>query len=349
MPVWLRFILVFCFTLRIAAPTSHAQGDEDKLEAQQLIAKGSKLLAKGDALMKRKKADKGLNAYAEALAAYEAAYEAYNSPQIFLLVAIAEQKLGRYLEAMRHYETMLSDSSSDKLKQEAADAAVAGMKEVQAYLSALDITVEQDGATITIDEVEIGTTPLDGPYWVDPGEHIYTVTLKGYTAVEEVVELNGGEIGTRQVRLLALPITVVAEKEDDEVPFDTVTETATPSKTTLYASIGVSGTLLTAAIVTGLTASKRHTTFSDMALSAEERDDARKSGKNFSLATDLLVAGGLLAAGYGLFSYYTSYKPASERMAAESAQEEASLDSSSLWVAPYVSGAQAGMAMGASF
>lgn len=339
MPVWLRLLLLSCLAISVASPIAYAQSDEDKLEAQKLIAKGSKLLAKGDALMGRQKAEKALNSYEGALEAYEQAYEAYSSPQIFLLIAIAEQKLGRYLEAMRHYETMLSDSSSDKLKKEAADAAIAGMKDVQEHLSAIDITVEQDGATVRVDGEKIGVTPLDGPYWLDPGKHTYTVTLKGHTPKEEVLDLDVQETASRQLRLLALPISVKPKKiTDDEEPLGSKPSAKTPSKATLYASFGVSGVLLAGSLATGLTASKRHDTFSN-ALTDEERESARKSGKNLSLAADLMLAGGLLAAGYGVFSYYTSYKPEKERLASETA----------LWITPYMSGNETGIALGASF
>ena len=86
------------------APDDPAPPDnpEAKKEAGKFLKAGDALIKKGDRYAKRKRADKANQYYERALEAYQRAFDIYPQPQLYWLIALAEQKLGRNLDALRH-------------------------------------------------------------------------------------------------------------------------------------------------------------------------------------------------------------------------------------------------------
>ena len=169
MPGWLRFsLLSLCsfLCLALVMPDAHA---EDKAKAVKLLAKGDKALAKGDRYMEQNNPENGIEAWEEALATYNEAYEAFNSPQIYFPIARAEQRLGHNMEAMDHYQLVLK--GTDNPKQKLVEQVDKAIEEVRKELISLELSVEQDGAVVSLDGKEIGLTPLDGPIYMPPGGH----------------------------------------------------------------------------------------------------------------------------------------------------------------------------------
>jgi hypothetical protein len=328
---WLITTLFLSITYLLALPTAaHAQ---DKEKAVKLLKKGDALLEKGDRYWAANKPEKGLAAYEEALAVYNEAHDAFPSPKIYYPIAEAEQKLGLYLEAMRHYQAMLKETENpEPALVEQVDAAIA---EVRKNLSGLELIVEQDGAEVQVDGKNLGTTPLDGIHYFSAGKHKYSVTLEGHTPIEETLETKRGEVVTRDVSLDRMPVVVKPKKEKPKVVDDSPLD-----KKPLTISFGVAGGLLAVAGFTAVQAMARHDRYQDEANSIEDRENARKRGKQYRLATDVFLGGAVLAAGYGTYYYYTKYKPKKN-------QEKESL--AKVWVSPYASGDGGGVAMGASF
>lgn len=339
MPRWLRFsLLSICsfLCLALAMPTAHA---EDKAKAVKLLAKGDKALAKGNRYMEQNNPDKGIEAWEEALALYTEAYEAYNNPKIFFPIARAEQLLGHNMEAMDHYQQVLKGAEDPKPELVAqVDKAI---EEVRKELIALDLTVEQDGAVVSLDGKDIGLTPLDGPLYMPPGGHKYTVTLDGYSPQEEMFDLTRGQTTSRTLSLEPLKVTSNkgAKKPKKATKTKKKGTSSTASTKPLTISFGVAGALLIGAGFTGIAASARHDRYQDVTLSDEVRTKAQDSGKTYRLATDVLLASGVLAAAYGTYYYYSKYK-------GKDGNEKAA---SNVRITPYASGEGAGVALGASF
>ena len=329
---WLITILFLSIACLVVLPQSaHA---DDKAKAVKLLKEGDALLERGDRYWAANKPEKGLAAYEEALAVYNEAHEAFPSPKIYYPIAEAEQKLGLYLEAMRHYQAMLQESENPEAELvEQVDAAIA---EVRKNLGGLELIVEQDGAEVTVDGKNLGTTPLAGIHYFSAGKHKYTVTLEGHTPIEETLEAKRGHVVTRQVRLDRMPVVVKPKKEKPPE----VSQTP-PNKQPMTISFGVAGGFLLGATFAGIQAKARHDRYQDETLPDKTRETARKRGKSYRLATDILLGGAALAAAYGTYYYYATYKPKK--------QEEEKLAGISLWVSPYASTDGGGVAMGASF
>lgn len=328
---WLIPSLVLSLLMLLASPqAAHA---EDKAKALKLLSKGDALLERGDRYWASNKPEKGQQAYEQALSLYRQAYDAFPSPKIYYPIAEAEQKLGRFLDAMRHYQAMLKETDNpDPAVVAQVDEAIA---EVRKNLSVLELLVEQEGAEVRIDGELIGITPLDGLHYFVPGRLKYSVTLKDYTPTEETLETKRGEKVSRQLNLDPMPVVVKPKRV--ETP-RAVVETGV-SKKPMTISFALGGGFLLAATFTAIQAKARHDRYQDENELDEDREIARTRGKTYRLATDVLLGGATLAVGYGAYYYYTKYKPGirSERK------------TSALWLTPYASQDGGGLAMGAQF
>jgi hypothetical protein len=68
---------------------------------------------------------------------------------------------------------------------------------VSAFVAKLNISVNQPGATVSINGKPVGTTPLAEPPLVDMGQHEVRVELSGYKPFTRMVQVAGG--GTTNV------------------------------------------------------------------------------------------------------------------------------------------------------
>ncbi len=321
--------LFVCFAFLFALP--HSSHAEDKGKAQELLAEANVQMLKGDRLSKSRKLAKAMSAYEAALELFQEAYSNFESPMITYAIADAEQKLHRYLDALKHYESVLPEMDSPTA--EYVKAVKSGISAVRSKLSGLKLTVEQEGATVIFDGETLGTTPLDLTHYFSDGRHTFSVSLDGYTPQEETIETKRGEVVSHNIDLEAV-VVVVKKKEKKPV----VVTTEPLNKTPMTVSFAVAGAFLVGATFTAIQAKARHDRYQDESVSDADREAARDRGKTYRLTTDIFLAGAALAAGYGTYYYYAKYKPLKEERAL-----------ASLWVTPYASGESAGLAMGASF
>jgi len=74
-------------------------------------------------------------------------------------MAQAEEKLGRDLEALQHYEMLLSEA-------EALDSGLrrdveARITEIEHRIAVVEFDIKPKGTSISVDDVELGMAPLD--------------------------------------------------------------------------------------------------------------------------------------------------------------------------------------------
>lgn len=322
----------------------HAQSDQDKAKAVKLLAKGDKVLARGDRLMDRGKIEKALEDYEEALKIYNEAHDVFPSPKIYFPIALAEQKLGRFLESMNHYQTMLKEG--EDFGDEVIKEVEASIEEVKKNLVALDLTVEQDGATISVDGKVVGTTPLDGPYWMAPGRHSYEISLEGHKSIEQQVDLQPGQVEQLQVRLDAIPVKVV---KPEKTPRKIIEKPSGPSKQPMVISFGVAGAFFLGATTTAILAKGKQDRYTDENLSISAREKARRSGKSYAVFTDLMLVSGMAAAAYGTYYYYKNYKGEHEQGPKVEGAGDKGGQGTAMWVTPYAEPNGGGLAMGMTF
>jgi hypothetical protein len=322
-------------------PVAWAEGEEDpqaKELAKKLIAAGDKLMAEADKLRKKKRDSDAAAKYEKALKAYEEAYDRFPSAKIFYLIGLAELRLGRNLEAIRHFRQLLAEAEgvSDALRE----TVTLDIDEAKQQVVTLIFVVEPEGALISVDGVDVGQAPYTEPYFVAPGEHVIAVSAEGHVPFETRVALEAGAESERTIKLDRIPVVVDTPKPKPRPR--PVPRRPRVSRTPLIAGISATAGLAALATVTGLIAVSKHGTFTDQTQPADEREAARDSGKTFALVTDLTWLATAAVGGYTAYYYYKVYKPRQRRLEQRGAAAR-------VWVVPYADPAGGGVAVGGSF
>jgi hypothetical protein len=140
-------------------------------------------------------------------AARDAFARAFASKQhvaIAATLAEVETKLGQYRAAANHWsfylEHLPAEHESDREEVEAT------LAECRKHLAAITIRVDAKDAKLFLDGEPLGTFPIEGSIWVDPGDH--TLMAEGPVHSDRVaVSLTAGESKTVALHVLDLNTT----------------------------------------------------------------------------------------------------------------------------------------------
>jgi hypothetical protein len=348
-----------------------APSEADRARAVRKLAEGDVALARGDGLMKKGRIEAGLEAFEEALALYQDAYEVVASSKIYFPIGQAEQRLGRFVEALRHYEQLEAQASelSPALKAQVRTA----IGEVRANLAGVLLTIEPAGARALLDDAEIGFAPLAAPVFVEPGRHTLTIRSEGHVPFSETLELTAGKVTPRRIALRrtsrespdgtaategggggegdpregdgggavlsgdASAAGAVGRGDEGEAGLP-------PSRAVLFSLVGTTAAFVAAGTVTGVLAIREHRDFADKDAAPADRLAARVDGKRLRLATDVLFGVAATVGAGTAYYYFANYRPrrsANEEVAVSGARD--------LWFVPWAGGGEGGVAVGGGF
>jgi tetratricopeptide (TPR) repeat protein len=171
--------------LHVAPRVSAAPGDE----ADRLVAEGLEL--------RRARRDQ------EALAAFEQAYRSQASAAILAQIALAEQALGRFVEAERHLSASLG--TSEPWIEKRRPALEQALRAIQARLSWLEVSSNVKGAELWLDDQRHGELPSSS-LRVTSGAHRLSLRAADGRIIERSVELGPGERHVFQLEFPAPPV-----------------------------------------------------------------------------------------------------------------------------------------------
>ena len=290
--------------------------------ADLLVKKGDQLTKKGDTAGAKTQYDNAITAYGKAI-------EASDDVSLNYYLAIAEDKAGNTVDALKHLKLVLSAQAG--VKPDIMKKAQAKQDEMSMKVGLVTLSIEPEGTQVSIGGQVIGEAPLKEPLVLMPGTVTVTLTAVGYQPKD--VELKP-EAGSESERKIALdPVPVVIKQVVKEEPEPEPVKAQPPSKMPLYIGAGVTGALVVTATITGIMAVGQHGTFTDPMSNASERVDAQSSGRTLAHVTDICIAGGVVAAGFTAYWYLKKYKPAS----AAFSERQAKLDVVP-WVQPEAGG-----------
>jgi len=136
----------------------------------------------------------------EALRLFQQVFDESGSPRALAQVALAEQALGRFVEAEAHLAEALGrgDDPFIRRNREALEGDRGGIR-----LSCGGLRVEGGvpGAEIRIADVAVGVLPLDAPVRVVAGSVAIEVRAEGYERFIDTVIVRGGQSATVTVEL----------------------------------------------------------------------------------------------------------------------------------------------------
>jgi PEGA domain/Tetratricopeptide repeat len=155
-----------------------AMGDDlkTKVQAQVLLDEGTAAYGRGD--------------YAAALDKFTSAYKIFPSPKLWFNIGQANRDLGRPVDAVEAFDRFLRDASD--APPETMTEARRSAAELKQKLGRIEVTCATDGAEITVDGKQVGSTPLGEMVWTTPGRHQVAVQHEGFSpAIEDVAVVVG--------------------------------------------------------------------------------------------------------------------------------------------------------------
>lgn len=138
-----------------------------------------------------------------ALAEFQLARQLFPTKGTTKNTAIAMRKVGRYAESLELFETLIRDYKADLSPAERA-LADREIAELRASVGTIEIRNAPEGASVTIDAVDYGKTPLAGPLRLSAGGHTIRVVKDGFLPFETRVDLVGRQAAVVTAQLAPL-------------------------------------------------------------------------------------------------------------------------------------------------
>jgi hypothetical protein len=151
--------------------------------------------------------------FEDAASHYRQALGHWDLPAIHYNLAVALRSLSRPIEAREHLEIAVRYGTRGLPDSHQLDRAMKDLTEVEGELSRLELSCEQPGAKVTIDErADLFTCPKVYKEWIRPGLHVIRIRLEqpGYShPTEKKPTLVKGEKAT--IHLKAYPDDAVIQ------------------------------------------------------------------------------------------------------------------------------------------
>ena len=134
----------------------------------------------------------------QAAVAFGRAYELKPSFKILYNIAQTENELGHFSAALQAYARYLADGGTE-VPRDRVGQVQAEIQRLKALVGSIAIVCGIEGATVVVDRVERGRTPLGGSVFVDLGTHDVEVEKDGAKLLYRQVKVAGGETVTLEV------------------------------------------------------------------------------------------------------------------------------------------------------
>lgn len=160
----------------------------------------------------KKKWDNGVDSFKDgtfdaALVEFKAVYEATKNPRILYNISVCHRKLSQFSQAITALERQLTfrDELSDKEVTRAEEL----LELLKPTVTPLEIVVDQEGAKVVLNGVELGQTPLLGPVTAHVGNNVLELTKPGFRPLQRKFQLPRGD-KPRTLELKLEPETLTA-------------------------------------------------------------------------------------------------------------------------------------------
>jgi len=142
--------------------------------------------------------------YTGAVVKFRSAHERSGEPRLLWNIAACEKNLRHYgnvLKLVERYRRETAGRLSDERRRETE----ALIEAVRALVSTVRVVVDEPGATIFVDDVPAGTTPLPEPLLLDLGQRRVRIAKAGFKDRLIVQDFAGGSETTLSVTLERAP------------------------------------------------------------------------------------------------------------------------------------------------
>jgi hypothetical protein len=171
------------------------QAHADPPPSRRAVAEARQAFTRGVEQMRRSR-------WAEALDDLRRSIELHPTRVARFNAAMCLKNLGRLDEALAMLEGLMAGSEGDTGPARVAIVRVE-IEALRALMGQLVVTVDVEGAEVSVDDRVVGQAPLARPIYVLAGNHSVQARRTGGGTVEEQVQVQAGEV--RAVRLVLQP------------------------------------------------------------------------------------------------------------------------------------------------
>ncbi|MGE0396675.1 MAG: hypothetical protein AB7T06_08165 [Kofleriaceae bacterium] len=160
--------------------------------------------------------------YTEALAEFERAYEISPHPLVLYNIAVCHRELSHYQQAVKFYKRFIGEGKG-QVPNAKLTTAQTELDSILARIARVTVTVSPDGATLLVDDQELGTL-VEMPIVLPPGEHRLVARMTGRTDAVRVIRVASGDELSVDLKTTELPAstdTATTDRPDIETPLDT--------------------------------------------------------------------------------------------------------------------------------
>jgi hypothetical protein len=235
-----------------------------------------------------------------ALIEFKRAYAVSPNYRVLYNLGQVANALGRYTEAQEYFQRYLNDGQEEISSDRKRDVE-AHLSKLAGRIATLVLSTNVPGAEIFVDEVSVGTTPLQGPVKVSSGTRTIAAITNGRPRVSQVIDVAGGDTVALQ-----LSFPEVAELSPSPTRLD-ATLASHPTRTPAAHSgnpalwLGItSGALLVGAGVMGYLTIRDAQSYDDAVArktSVRELEDLDSRASTKALVTDVLLGATVIATG----------------------------------------------------
>lgn len=231
--------------------------------------------------------------YTGAMVEFKKAYELDPRYSVLYNIGQTSKELKDYAGALSSFERYLSEGGAE-IEAEKKKRVEGWVAELKGKIAHITIKTNVEGAEVAVDDVTVGTTPIEKPVVMNAGRRKVALLKSGYAPLTRFVEVAGTETKTLELDLVAL---TAEDKGDKGAGPKTIEHTPWP-----WVGLGLTGALgIGTGVVGGLALSKKSAFEDELTKFPNTKatiDDARSEAKTFALTADIL--GGFTAAGAAL-------------------------------------------------
>ncbi len=204
-----RTLSVCALLLSMAATSTHAIAASPAPKTPVAAPAGATLSGPAKEAFESAKLLFGAGDFAGALVKFRVGYDLSKNTRLLWNMAVCEKNLRHYANVLRLTEQYLREGGT-QLSEEDRRQGTDLLRALQPLVSSVKITVNEPGATILIDDQEIGTSPLPAPVLVDLGARRVRITKTGFDDAQVTANISGGNEGGDELRL-----TIERKKESE--------------------------------------------------------------------------------------------------------------------------------------
>ena len=257
----------------------------------------------------------------QASVAFERAYELKPTYRILFNIAQVENDLGHFAAALRAYTIYLAEGG-DEIDAERLAQVKSEIERLDSLVGMILVESEIEAAEVYVDDRREGGTPLDGPVFVDLGEHEVVIKRGVEVVHKERVRVAGGErvvvevsVGEAGAEGAAPPADVTGEADEGA---DALPAADEPTRTWTWVAFGVGGAAALGAVITGSVATAKRKDVTGQCDGTDCDPSLRSEAdqvESLSLATDVLVGMAAAAAVSGVILYFVEPDDAESEIA----------------------------------